>query len=182
MSKLREAARAAAKEQQATRQEEKRKQREEALDKVMERFYDDYRGFGRLGKTGYDVRQPEREAFEYVSGVAKDGGHQSSVSGFRVEIEGVPFLFCTDYNDHALYVLLTCPDCGALRADTFHGLDDLGRKLEKGRTTLHHCREVESRRLAYAIGSAARDLQISPAEVVEEALDRHWELIVRLLR
>lgn len=147
-----------------------------SLDKVIERWHDAYHGAGdRLG-----VDCPERSEFEFRSNVQIDGGRHDSVSGWAVEVDGVVLLQSTTYGNSGLHVILTTPCCGVERAEHVSSVDQLGRLLREGRGFGHHCRETETRAIAYAIGSAARDLRLSERELVEEAQERHADLIARL--
>jgi len=165
--------------------EQGRKNRAKSLKGVIETRYDDrYRGFGRLAEEGIEVPSPSEDDFEYVTARLFNKGRESvgKVEGWKVIVDDVPFLFGMTHGAESLFVLHTCPKCGVEGASTFHGLDDLGRLLKFGPASyLHTCRESEAREVAYAIGSAARDLKTSPEDVVSAAFELHGDLIRRLM-
>lgn len=178
---LREVAEAAREARLEESRESARKNREKSLEDVIAKFHDDYSGFGRLAKEGFHVTAAKTEDFEYVKDVRVfQGGTAKTIEGWKIVIDDVPFVFGTTYQGTSLYLLHNCPKCGAEGASTFFGLDDLGRKLKFGPDFGHKCREAEARTVAYAIGSAARDLNCSPQDVVNDAYTMHGDLINRL--
>ena len=163
--------------------EQGRKRRDDSLAKVIERYDDKYAGFGRLADEGVEVPEPEEGNFEYVKDVRVFAGHRSGkIEGWKVIVDDVPFLFGTTHNHTSLHLIHTCPKCGVEGASNFHSLDDVGRLLKFGPTNwTHTCLESETREVAYAIGTAARDLNLSANEVVDEAFNLHGDLIHRLM-
>lgn len=160
-----------------------RRDREAALNAIIEKRYDDrYGGFGRLAEEGVEVPAPDPANFEQIK-IRHFGGHRSDkITGWKVVVDDVPFVFGTSHNQHSLFVIHTCPQCGVEGASTFHGLDDLGQLLKFGpKSYSHTCRESEAREVAYAIGTAARDLNTSPEDVVSAAYELHSDLIYRLM-
>lgn len=181
---LRAAAESARQDKLEERRESGRKDRERSLTNVIEKRYGDrFGGFGRLEAEGVEVPEPDEGNFEYVKDVRAFAGHRSGkIEGWKVIVDGVPFLFGLTHNHSSLFLIHTCPKCGVEGASTFHGLDDLGRLLKFGPTSWSHtCLESETREVAYAIGSAARDLNLSANEVVDEAFNLHGDLIRRLM-
>ena len=182
MTSLTESAEAARVAAVAKEKDRRASEREGRLDKVIERWSDKYSGFGRLAADGYDVGPaPERECFTSTRVAEFKGASGDDLGGFTVEVDGVTFLLCTDYGKGGTYLVHQCPQCGVTGASSFHGLDDLGVLLKTGpKSYTHRCVEREARTVAYAIGTAARDLKIAPAEIVAEAFDREGDLIDRL--
>lgn len=181
---LRAAAEAARQDKLEKAREQGRENQAKSLASVIEKRYSaEYGGFGRLAKEGVEVPEPEEGNFEYVKGVRPFAGHKpGKIEGWKVIVDDVPFLFGTTHNHQSLFVLHNCPKCGVEGASTFHGLDDLGRLLKFGPASYSHtCREAEAREVAYAIGSAARDLKTSPEDVVNAAWEMHSDLIYRLM-
>jgi hypothetical protein len=187
MSKLTEAADNALRERQKAATEQRKRDLDAMFEKLKERWANEYWGFGRLMKDGYDAGpMPPREAFEYIPypGVRcwSGGRWQGNAPGWRVEVDGVAFLFSTGQNDSSLFLIHTCPKCGVEGASSFSSLHDLGLLLRNGPKDYQHtCREREAREVAYAIASAARDLKIRPDEVVELAYELHQDLIYRVM-
>lgn len=182
MSTLTEKAEAARVAAIAKERDRRASEREERLDKVIAKFADKYGGLGRLMEEGAEIVMPERKCFEPLR-VNEFSGRRDAgdIGGFKVEVDGVMFFFCTDYNKGGVYLLHQCHQCGVAGASSFHGLDDLGSLVKNGpKSYTHTCVEREARTVAYAIGSAARDLKMSPAEIVAEALDAEADLIDRL--
>jgi hypothetical protein len=177
---LREVAEASRQEKLEERRKQAQKDMDKSLGVVVDKYHDDYRGFGRLAREGYEVVGPEGVDFEFVRDVRVFTGVNRKTDGWKVVIDEVPFLFGTSYQSESLHVIITCPKCGAEGASTFHGLDDLGKLLKFGPKYGHKCREAEAREVAYAIGSAARDLKCSPQDVVAAAYELHSDLIDRL--
>ena len=177
---LREVAEAAREAKLEESRESARKNREKSLAVVMEKFHDDYRGFGRLGREGYEIKEPNAEDYEYVRDVRVFSGVNRETDGWKIVIDDVPFLFGTSHGAESLHVMVTCPKCGVEGATTFHGLDDLGRQIKFGPTYGHICQEREAHKVAYAIGTAARDLKCSPQDVVDAAYELHSDVIHRL--
>lgn len=149
--------------------------REESLTKLRDRWQDKYSGPGeRLG-----LELPERDAFTFAK-YATDAHRITEAAGWTWEDDGITFLYSGTHGAEGLHVVVTCPDCGAKRAEHVSSLDELGRLLRIGHGYGHRCRETETRAIAYAIGTAARILRISESELVDEALERHADLIARL--
>jgi len=164
--------------------EQGRKNRAASLKNVIEKRYNDrYGGFGRLTEKGVEVPEPEEGNFEYVKDVRHFNGHKSGkLEGWKVIVEDVPFLFAMTHSHQSLFVIHSCPKCGVEGASTFFGLDDLGRLLKFGPTSwTHKCLESETREVAYAIATAARDLKLSANEIVDEAFNLHGDLMNRLM-
>lgn len=181
---LRAAAEGARQDKLEKAREQGRKNLAASLTNVIEKRYGEkYAGFGRMAEEGVEVPEPEEGNFEYVKGVRHFGGHRSGkLDGWKVIVDDVPFLFGTTHNHQSLFLIHTCPKCGVEGASTFHGLDDVGRLLKFGPTSwTHTCRESEAREVAYAIGSAARDLKTSPEDVVNAAFELEGDLIRRLM-
>ena len=178
---LREVAEAARQEKLEERRESAQKSRDKSLDVVVDKFYDDYRGFGRLGREGYEVAEPQREDYEFVRDVRIFSGVNKKTDGWKIVVDEVPFLFGTSHGAESLHVIVSCPKCGVEGATTFHGLDDLGRQIKFGPTYGHKCREQEALEVARAIGTAARDLKTSPEDVVNAAFELHSDVISRLI-
>jgi hypothetical protein len=175
MAGLKDAAIAAAKEQNAGYRQRRLEEREKTLTKIMEERWFDYGGW-----KGFDLipEVPPRDAFTYMQNV--EGGFSGGrLDGWRVEVDGVPVLFVITHGQQGLRVLLTCPECGTEHTESFHGLASLGEKLAKGRAMFHKCRQVEARELAYAIGRSAHDMKLPPWAAVQEAFDQHSDLIAR---
>lgn len=182
LSQLAEEARAAEVERDRARRAAERNQQ---LDRVITKFHDEWGGFGRLEKEGLEVECPEREAFTRRTEVLDwSGSRDERVYGWEVEIDGLRWLFATEYPESvSLRLLHTCPRCGVEGASDFHTLADLGALLRNGpKSYTHRCLDRESRGVAYAIGTAARDTNLSAEEIVEAAFERHSDLILRLMR
>jgi hypothetical protein len=177
---LREAAEASRQVKMEESRESARKYRQKSLEAVIERFHDNYRGFGRLAREGYEVTEPGPDGFEYVKDVRVFSRNEKT-HGWKVVIDEVPFLFGTSHGAESLHVIISCPKCRVEGASTFHGLDDLGRLLKFGPLHGHTCRDAEAREVAYAIGAAARDLKTSPQDVVDAAFELHNDVITRLI-
>jgi hypothetical protein len=162
--------------------EQARDRRKKSLQAVIERYPDRYRGFGRLAEEGLTIPDPSENDFEYVKDVRIFSGVADKSSGWKVVIDEVPFLFGDSYRAEALFVIHACPKCGVEGASTFHGLDDLGKLLKFGPANYqHHCLEKETLDVARVIGAAARDLGLSANNVVDEAFNRHSDVISRLM-
>lgn len=181
-SSLRELAESARRGKLEEAREKAAEERVKSLDKVMERLHDPWRGFGRLSKDGYEVPALDRSDFTFVKDVREFGGRHETHRGWRVEVDGVPFLFSTGYGDESFYVLHNCLQCGVEGASHLHGLDDLGKLLKFGPASYnHHCRDREAREVAYAIGMAAGRLRVSAQEMVDAAFELHSDVIYRLV-
>lgn len=186
MSALKAAAQDALKQAEAKRREEGHRKLEAELTEILEdRWEHEYRGFGLLVKDGFPLpKKPARSEFKRVPypGIREfTSAHNSTtVHGWRVTVDDVDFLFSTAYNKESLYLIHTCPACGAEGASTFYGLKDIAELLEKGPKFGHRCLEAEAREVAYAIGRVARDTGRSPNEVVDLAHERHGDLISSL--
>lgn len=184
LSQLAEEARAAEVERDRAR---RAAVRDEELDRVITKFHDEWGGFGRLEKEGLEVECPEREQFTRRTKVLDwSGSRDKRVYGWEVEIDGLRWLFATVSvwtESVSLRLLHTCPKCGVEGASDFHSLADIGALLRNGpKSYTHRCLDVESRGVAYAIGTAARDTNLSAEEIVEAAFERHSDLILRLMR
>ena len=60
---------------------------------MIDKFHDDYRGFGRLGREGYEITEPDREDYEYVRDVRIFSGVNKKTDGWKIVVDEVPFLF-----------------------------------------------------------------------------------------
>lgn len=181
---LQEAAEQARQATQQTMRQQAIDRSEASLDKVIEKWNDRYSGFGRLAEDGFAIPEiPAREAFErlpYEKGILRFGSHRGErVYGWRIEVEGVPFLFSEDTHYGSLWLIHECPQCGCTGASSFYGLSDLGARLANGPQGGHNCMEAESREVAYSIGKAMRETGLSSDEIVRKAHDLHGDLIFR---
>jgi hypothetical protein len=185
MSKLTEAAGLALLERMRADKERRLRDRDASFERVKERWPDKIYGFGRLAKDGYDAGpMPARDEFEFVPYPGYrilDSYRGEHVHGWKIEVDDVPFLFSVASGSSSLYLILSCPQCGVEGASTFYNLEDIGSLLTKGPKFGHTCRERESRDVAHAIATAARDLKMRPDEVVELAYELHSDLIIRLM-
>jgi hypothetical protein len=180
LSQLAEEARAAEVERDRDRRVS---EREKQVDRVIEKFHDEWCGFGRLETAGLTVIEcPEREEFTRRTEVLDwSSSRDERAYGWECEIDGIRWLFKTESESVSLRLLHTCPKCGAEGASDFHKLADIGALLRNGpKSYTHRCLERESRDVAYVIGSAARDTKLSPEEIVEIAFEKHSDLIYRL--
>lgn len=181
LSQLAEAARVAEVERERAR---RAAERDKQLDRVIDKFHAEWGGFGRLEKEGLYVECPEREAFTRRTEVLDwSGSRDERAHGWECEIDGTRWLFTTPGTESvSLRLLHACPKCGVEGASDFHSLADIGALLRNGpKSYTHRCLERESRDVAYAIGTAARDTKLSPEEIVEIALEKHSDLIYRLM-
>ena len=181
MPSLKQAAAAANIARTREHQEDKRQKRERELSGVIETLTSN--GYGGLAKRfgdEYADALPERGAFTYRS-IETDLFRVGTLYGWAFEIDEVPFIYITSHGHQGLNVILTCPDCQVERADSVSGLPELGRKLAKQQSIHHKCLDTETRNVAHAIGTAARDLKMRPDEVVEIALRRHMDVIARVM-
>jgi hypothetical protein len=180
---LKDAAIAAQKQHREKDREDALRRREESFEKI--RWDHEYSGFGRLARDGYDVGpMPDRSKFEwlpYPGLPAWGGGRISRTHGWKIVVDDVPFLFGpVEGSSFSLFLIHSCPQCGVEGASTFFDLAELGRLIEKGpKDYAHKCRERETRDLAYAIASAARELKMAPETVVSLAFSDHADAIAR---
>lgn len=185
-SSLRERAEAARLDRLSESRAARDKAREDGLEKVLEKWGKAARGevesFSRVAAHRRGADSP-RETPSPLRVWSATESARPPVSGWSFELDGVEFLAATSYQESgSLFVVLTCPKCGARRAEHFYGLDSLGDLLRKGHGTLHKCLDLETRQVAYAIASAARDLNLSADEIVRETFERQGDLIWKVMQ
>jgi len=146
-------------------------EREATLDNLIENWEDRWKH--RLDEA---PPVPERVEFTFVRGVVYYG-RGGNLDGWRFTIDDVDFLYSTTYGNTGLHVIVKCPLCGQEHCDSWYGLESLGRLLARQTAVLHKCHETAARSLAYQIGVAARDANLSFREVVELAFDHHGGMI-----
>lgn len=181
---LQQLAEQARSEQQQTMRQQAYDRAQASLDKVLEKWEDKFSGFGRLAEDGFAMPElPAREEFvrmPYNDGVPSFASYRGErVHGWKIEVEGVPFLFSEDTNMGSLWLLHECPHCGCTGASHFYSLADLGGLMAKG-PKHHRCLEVQARDVAYAIATAMRETRLSAQEIVQKAYELHGDLIVRI--
>jgi hypothetical protein len=172
MTSLKEAALKAAEDQQATRAKQIVDLRKEELVKLKENW-------AKIWGHKLDPVPKRPTAFKFVAKMNTLTWNSSGVSGWRFTVEDIPFIYVTTYGEQGLHLIVTCPECGQEVADHFYNLADIGLRLD-GRKLRHRCRERQAKDVAYAIGTAARDAKVDPGEIVDLALQNHWDLIARL--
>lgn len=132
------------------------------------------------GRVSPPPAAPGPEEVTWAS-VLNDGARQQKLTGWRFVIDDVHFLKSETYGHTGLYVILTCPECGVEHAESFYGMDQLGKLLERSRGLYHRCRESAAKTLAYQLGQAARDGNASVQQMLDLAMD-HQDVIYRAMR
>ena len=140
------------------------RERDKSLDELIERWCQ--RWSHNLDET---PECPERDQFKIEKMPYGDGrGRHPTVSGWAFSIEDVEFIYD---KQNGLCVVLTCPDCGERHADSWYGMDSLGKHLRTQRAMFHKCHAVAIRELAYAIRHAQDATKLPADTLFDEAVE-----------
>lgn len=118
---------------------------------------------------------------EMVTGKAtlEQGGRAREETAILFTIDDIRFAYVTTHRNEGIRVIAKCPDCGADRAYSFHGMEQLGEILQRGRGLWEHkCVLPVARSLAQSIRDAARQANVSTLEIVRQA-EQQYDIINR---
>lgn len=145
------------------------REREQSLDELIERWDERWRY-----KLDEVPECPARDQFKIEKMTYGDGrGRNPTVSGWAFLIDDVEFIYD---KQNGMCVIMTCPDCGERHADSWYGMDNLGKHLRTQRAMFHKCHAVAVRELAYAIRHAQDATKLAATTLCDEAIDlvRSW--------